>query len=318
VAAYLNLKAGPSFGAGVLPDDAPHEARERDYFFALGWWAWGAWAGLGAVVVARRLALRLPRRLGALPRRRVGRAAGLAVAALPIALNWRAADRRHLPAAYSAGAYARALLAAAPPRAVLLVGADNDTYPLWAAQAAGVRPDVTTVTASLLPAAWYRAELARRHGLLPADAVRAWRGGPATLRALGEAAAVRGRSLAASLAAPGAAQAVIAGRWVHTGLLTERVVPAELVRRAAVPAPAGLGAPLGSALVDTAAVRANARLAASVAPGLLAATPPFHDDGVGAWARRQLACPAALLAAYGRADPGATSAARVEGACQAR
>ena len=31
VALSLNLKAGPSFGAGVLPESAPHEARERAY-----------------------------------------------------------------------------------------------------------------------------------------------------------------------------------------------------------------------------------------------------------------------------------------------
>ncbi|HEY2065107.1 MAG TPA: DUF2723 domain-containing protein, partial [Gemmatimonadaceae bacterium] len=54
VAAYLNLKAGASLGWGVLPDSTPHEARERDYFFVLGFWAWGCLAGYGALALARR------------------------------------------------------------------------------------------------------------------------------------------------------------------------------------------------------------------------------------------------------------------------
>nr|MCU0619219.1 hypothetical protein [Gemmatimonadaceae bacterium] len=48
VVVLLNLHAGPSYGHGILPDGAPREARERDYFFALAFWAWGAWAALGA------------------------------------------------------------------------------------------------------------------------------------------------------------------------------------------------------------------------------------------------------------------------------
>src|SRR5262249_38889936 len=33
VMAYLNLKAGTSFGWRFVPSDSRHEARERDYFF---------------------------------------------------------------------------------------------------------------------------------------------------------------------------------------------------------------------------------------------------------------------------------------------
>jgi len=36
VAVWLNLRAGPSFGVGILPSGTLHEARERDYFFVLG------------------------------------------------------------------------------------------------------------------------------------------------------------------------------------------------------------------------------------------------------------------------------------------
>src|SRR5204863_150048 len=83
VAAYLNLKAGASLGWGLLPDDAPHEARERDYFFVLGFWAWGCFAGAGAAALARRFRAPMPMALVAL--------------ALPLMGNWRSADRSREP-----------------------------------------------------------------------------------------------------------------------------------------------------------------------------------------------------------------------------
>ena len=89
VAAYLNLKAGASLGWGMLPDDAPHEARERDYFFVLGFWAWGCLAGAGAVALARAARERRSRR----------RCVALA---LPLAGNWRSADRSREPEASAA------------------------------------------------------------------------------------------------------------------------------------------------------------------------------------------------------------------------
>ena len=55
VIVYLNLKAGTSFGWQFVPSDLRHEARERDYFFVLGFWAWGIWAGMGAIALARRM-----------------------------------------------------------------------------------------------------------------------------------------------------------------------------------------------------------------------------------------------------------------------
>ena len=49
VLVYLNLHAGPSIGFGFLAEKLVREARERDYFFVFGFWAWGVWAGIGAV-----------------------------------------------------------------------------------------------------------------------------------------------------------------------------------------------------------------------------------------------------------------------------
>jgi hypothetical protein len=207
VALYLNLKAGPSFGIGVLPEGAPHEARERDYFFVLAFWTWGAWAGMGAA----RLAARGGIRRGA-----------LALVVLPAVLNWRAAERRARPESETATALGVEMLRSAPPRSVLLTAGDNDSYPLWYARYAnGLRRDVTIVTVPLLGAPWYRAELARRDSLLPAGAIARWGGEAAAIADVARTARRLGRPVAASVALPAGERAPAADageRWSLRGL----------------------------------------------------------------------------------------------------
>jgi Protein of unknown function (DUF2723) len=203
VAIYLNLRAGPSFGWGVIPDNALREARERDYFFVIGFWAWGLWAGYGAVLAAERF--RLPT------------AIGVGVAALPVLLNWSAVGRRRWPDRDLARLVGVSLLEASPRRAVLFVGGDNDTYPLWYAQTVlGTRRDVTVVTTPLLPAAWYRAELWRRHRLYDPDPGE-WQGRTPTSRAIAERARGLGRPVAAAITMAGDERRSIASRWELRG-----------------------------------------------------------------------------------------------------
>lgn len=183
VVAYLNMKASPSYGHGFLPPGALHEARERDYFFALAFVCWGLWAGSGAVTLFRRLGARWS-------------IAGVAVAALPVALNFSAVDRSALPAATAARDSALRILSGAPARAVVFAYGDNDTYPVWyAQQVEGFRRDVTTVTVPLLGAGWYRAELARRYGLL--DALK-WKGKDSTVAMICRRAKEQGRAVIAA------------------------------------------------------------------------------------------------------------------------
>lgn len=184
---YLNFKAGASFGWGVLVEGAPHEVRDRDYFFVLGFWVWGAWAGIGAVALATRL--------GA-PWTPIG----VLAAALPLVLNAPAANRRAFPEGAVAPAVARELLRSAPPNAVLVTGGDNDSFPAWYAQAVeGMRPDVTVVVAPLLATAWYRAQLVRRTSLLSQGDVAGNRIVEATLGAVARAARAQRRPVTASL-----------------------------------------------------------------------------------------------------------------------
>ena len=179
--AYLNQKASPSFGFGILPPGAPHEARERDYFYILAIVCWGVWVGIGAVALAARLNAR--------------RAwMGVAVCVLPIALNWRATNRHAEPQASEARARGLRILGAAPPRGVVLARGDNDTYPLWYLQEVeGVRRDVTVVTIPMLPVTWYREELQRRHDLLSSTESVHWVGIDSTSRLITLRAAQLGR-----------------------------------------------------------------------------------------------------------------------------
>jgi len=168
VVVYLNMKASPSYGAGFLAATAKHEARERDYFFALGFFCWGLWAGAGSVAMLRRLGQR-------------GAFAGIALAALPAFLNWGAVTRRRPPASFAARDSAERILARAPRNAVVFAVGDNDTYPVWYMQEVEHRrTDVTPVTLPLLGAKWYREELARREQLLDSSFVEEWRGLGAT------------------------------------------------------------------------------------------------------------------------------------------
>jgi hypothetical protein len=213
VVIYLNLRAGPSFGWGILPDDATREARERDYFFVTSFWTWGLWAGYGAVVAAERF--RLP---GAI---------GIVIAALPVALNWRAVDRGRWPEAALPRFLAVSLLGAAPPRSVLFVGGDNDTYPLWHAQAVlGTRRDVTVVTTPLLPADWYRAELWRRHRLHPDPTVSRWQGRTPASREIAHRARTLGRPVAVAITMRGDERRSIGGEWELRGPVFVELGPA--------------------------------------------------------------------------------------------
>ncbi len=172
----LNFKTGWSFSLGNLSDGAVREVRERDYFFAFGFAACGVWYGLGVRALARRAAVAWPGREFV-----VGAFGVLA----PVLLNWPATTRRGVEAALP-HAFAERILRELPRDAVFAASADNELYPLWYLQGAErLRPDVLVLAMPLLPTAWYRAELARRHQM---DVGTDWAG----------VAAMRGRVLAAA------------------------------------------------------------------------------------------------------------------------
>ena len=150
---YMNFKPGFGRWFDLYPGGSSHEVRERDYFFVVSFIVWGLWAGMGLVVLARQLI----ERAGAL---RDLAPAVFMVAAIPLALNWSAASRRHGPDATLAADFAYDLLNTAPPYGILFTYGDNDTFPLWWAQeVAGIRQDVTVICLALANTDWYMRQL---------------------------------------------------------------------------------------------------------------------------------------------------------------
>ena len=215
VIAYLNLHAGPSIAGApirlfgrefsLLAPDAAREARERDYFFVFGFWAWGIWAGIGAVVMARKW--------------NRPAWAGVLLAAIPIVLNWHAVSRRGKAEALVPRRWAEAVLGSVPPRGVLFVAGDNDTYPLWYSQEVnGVRRDVAIVTLPLLGVRWYRSEIERRHGL-SAAAGGDYQGRMIAARRLADDARRQGRDVAASVSLTPGERSRLAPAWSAEGVV---------------------------------------------------------------------------------------------------
>ncbi|HEX5972951.1 MAG TPA: DUF2723 domain-containing protein [Gemmatimonadaceae bacterium] len=208
VAVYLNLRAGASLGWGILPDSAPHEARERDYFFVYGFWAWGCLVGCGALALVRA--------------RRWPAWSALGVALLPLLGNWSVMDRRREPERDAARRVAHAILGSAPRNAVLFLAGDNDSYPLWYAQEVeGLRRDVFPVTMPLLSAAWYTDQVARRTGLRwpahePVPGTE-WRH-EQQAALIARAARAAGRPVAASALLTSAERALLGSGWVLSGV----------------------------------------------------------------------------------------------------
>ena len=281
VVAVLNLRAGPSILDRILPPGASHEPRERDYFFALAFATMGAWAGAGAVVVSARY---LTTRRAAL--------AGLTIAGLPLLLNWRAANRR--PEAMLAPTLGESLLASAPRNAVLLLAGDNDSYTTWYRQSTLVeRRDVVPVTLSLLPARWYREELARRHRLFDSSAVAAWGGEERTVQSLVEGARREGRAVAVALTVRRDVRTRLAPAWTLGGMVFT----------------ADTGSVPRGDNVDTVATRAVADLIA--ARGTRVGS---GRDPAGAYVERILQCPMAALR-LGSSATGPPAASLLDSRC---
>ncbi|HEY9225727.1 MAG TPA: DUF2723 domain-containing protein [Gemmatimonadaceae bacterium] len=163
---YLNFKLGSSQNPA---SDAPHEVRDRDYFFLWSYSAWGVWAALGLVYVWEAIAELVGASRSPEERRAsVGPSTRSWLVASPIALlafvplvgNWSAASRsKHT----STRNVAADLLNSVEPYGVLVTVGDNDTFPLWYAQEVeGIRRDVVIANTSLLNTDWYARQLIRR------------------------------------------------------------------------------------------------------------------------------------------------------------
>jgi hypothetical protein len=160
---YLNFEYGWS-QAPELGDSVEREIRDRDYFYIWSFSLWGLWAALGLVAAWDRLGLAVaPRPTGKLPPpRRAWLLAApiLALAAVPLVANWRAASRAGETSTLD---YAHDLLNSVEPYGILFTVGDNDSFPLWYAQEVeGIRKDVTVALTPYIDTDWYPRQLIRR------------------------------------------------------------------------------------------------------------------------------------------------------------
>jgi hypothetical protein len=163
---YLNFKLGAS---QEQASQAPHEVRDRDYFFLWSFSAWGVWASLGLLFVWETLAsafgtetVKVGRDTVTLPKPDGWKLGSpiLLLAVVPLFANWHWASRAgHRDTAD----FAADLLNSVEPYGVLVTVGDNDTFPLWYAQAVeGIRQDVVIANTSLLNTDWYVRQIIRR------------------------------------------------------------------------------------------------------------------------------------------------------------
>jgi hypothetical protein len=164
---YLNFKYGysvaattvdPSTGQFVPVPRDWREVRERDYFFIVSFSQWGLWAGIGLAALWERLA-----QITAGPKAKLSlehfrsTAPVLALAFLPLLLNWKYASRA---GDYAARDWAYNLLMSVEPYGIVFTNGDNDTFPLWYLQEVeGLRQDVTVIVWSYLATPWYAEQL---------------------------------------------------------------------------------------------------------------------------------------------------------------
>jgi len=147
-----------NFADGTLQDpitgDGHLEVRDRDYFFTPGFILFGIAIGLG---VAALMQMVLELTLGKLKSMRtpIMAAASLLVilAAVPVWANYHKCDRSRNYTPYD---FAVNLLESCEPNAILFIGGDNDTFPVWCAQEVyGIRTDVSAVNLALANTNWY-------------------------------------------------------------------------------------------------------------------------------------------------------------------
>ncbi len=171
---YLNFKYGFS-QAPELGSSVDREVRDRDYFYLWSFSLWGLWAGLGLSAVWSFLATKLGNTEAPTDRGYRLAAPVLAFALIPLITNAIDAPRNKHTFTRE---WARDLLNSVEPYGILVTNGDNDSFPLWYAQAVeGIRLDVTVAVVPYLGTDWYTNQLQARK-LEPYDA----EAGPALYR----------------------------------------------------------------------------------------------------------------------------------------
>ncbi|MFH1701477.1 MAG: DUF2723 domain-containing protein [Candidatus Zixiibacteriota bacterium] len=149
---YMNFADGTRIDP--LTGDGGLEVRDRDYFFTPGFVLFGLAIGLGVaglMEMARESILFKSKML----RRATMSILSLLIllGAVPVAANYYVSDRSGNYIPYD---FAYNNLISCDPNAILFIGGDNDTFPVWCLQNVyKFRTDVTAVNLSLANMDWY-------------------------------------------------------------------------------------------------------------------------------------------------------------------
>ena len=124
-------------------NQAAYQPRERDYVFLLSFASFSLWLTIGIYSISQTIAniMRLRRPIYVTP----------LFVALPICVGIENFDDHNHSGQYTARNFAVSMLESCDKNAILFVNGDNDTFPLWYAQAVeGIRTDVRVINLQLL------------------------------------------------------------------------------------------------------------------------------------------------------------------------
>lgn len=124
-------------------NQAAYQPRERDYVFLLSFASLSLWLTIGIYSISQTIAniIRLRRPIYVTP----------LFIALPIYVGIENFDDHNHAGQYTARNFAVSMLESCDKNAILFVNGDNDTFPLWYAQAVeGIRTDIRVINLQLL------------------------------------------------------------------------------------------------------------------------------------------------------------------------
>lgn len=145
------------FATGIMQvifhNEPPVEPRERDYVYAPSYWAFLFWLPFGILFIYNLLKSKLAPKMSMMLALAIGAAAPLLMGSQ----GWDDHDRGNRSTTL---AFAKNMLEACPPNAILFCYGDNDTYPLWYAQEIeNIRLDVRVINTSLVEGDAYISQL---------------------------------------------------------------------------------------------------------------------------------------------------------------
>lgn len=149
---YMNFADGTRIDS--LTGDGQLEVRDRDYFWTPGFMLFGMAIGLGVAGLMEMMRESLFGRFTYLRKPAMILVSLLVLLTMvPVKANYFSCDRSQNFTPYD---FAYNILQSCDPNAILFVGGDNDTYPVWCVQGVyGVRPDITVINLSLANLPWY-------------------------------------------------------------------------------------------------------------------------------------------------------------------